>query len=75
MNQSELNRSLKISRKILQELEKRIEDQYTSKRLTTEGKASPAVSLESNDLFIQLSKERRAVHREIQILEKEQIEK
>lgn len=74
MNQSELNRSLKVSRKILQELEKRIEDQFTSNRLTTEGKASPAVSLENNDLLIQLSKERRAVQRELRILEKGKIE-
>lgn len=76
MNQSELNHSLKFSKKVLQELEKRILELLSDNRLTEEDKkVSPAVSLERNSLLIQLSEERRAIIRKIRSLEKEKIEK
>ena len=62
MNENEVRRESKVSKKVLVYIDKRLEEIISNERLTGAGNANAAVS-QSDELLLSLSKERRALIR------------
>lgn len=65
MNENEIRREQKVTRKLLQFLDKRLEEIISNERLTGADEKSTPAGTQNDETFLALSKERRALLRSL----------